>query len=61
MAVTIRTIHNTHREAIQEYYTEGFSISELVIMYRNELHERELKAISQVKKIVKGLERPERI
>lgn len=57
----IRHIHPTHREAIKEYYEAGYTIQELLIMYRRELHDNTRIAIRQVKALTKGLKRPERI
>lgn len=56
-----RHIHPTIREAIKERFEERFSLSELLIMYRPELHDNERIAIRQLKTLTKDLKRPERI
>lgn len=57
----IRHIHPTHRAAIKEKFEEGFTISELVIMYRDVLHNNERLAYRQLRALTKGLKKPERV
>lgn len=57
----VRHIHPTHREAIKEFFEEGYTIQEVYIMYRRELHASERLAYRQLKALTKGLQRPERI
>ena len=57
----VRHIHPTIREAIKERFEERYSISELLIMYRPELHDNARIALRQLKALTKDLKRPERI
>ena len=56
-----RHIHPTIREAIKERFEERYSVQELLIMYRPELHDNTRIALRQVKALTKDLKRPERI
>lgn len=56
-----RHIHPTIREAIKERFEDRFSLSELLIMYRPELHDNERIAYRQLKALTAALEQPERI
>lgn len=49
------------KRKIKDLFMDGYTISELVIMYRDKLPDRETLAIVHIRRIVKGLERPERI
>lgn len=57
----VRHINPSHREAIKERFEEGYTLQELYIMYRKELHDSEKIAYRQLHAITDGLERPERI
>lgn len=57
----IRHIHPNNREAIKEKFEERYSIQELLIMYRDILHDSDKIAVRQLKALTAGLKRPERI
>ena len=57
----VRHIHPTILEAIKERFEERYSIQELLIMYRPELHDNTRIALRQVKALTKDLKRLERI
>ena len=57
----VRHIHPTIREAIKERFEARYSLSELLIMYRPELHDNTKIALRQLKALTAGLERPERV
>lgn len=52
-------IHSTHRRRIKDFFEEGYTISELFIMYRDVLHERDKKAFKQLQLLTKGIKRYE--
>lgn len=54
-------IHHTHRTRIKELFEERYSISELFIMYRDVLHERDKNAYIQLRASTKDIKRPGRI
>ena len=57
----LRHIHSTYREAIKERYEERYSLQELLIMYRDVLHDSEKIAIRQLKALTKDIKQQERI